>query len=163
MVGFQTKLKHGEQTRIFRTIPGLENAQFARLGGLHRNTFINSPRLLDGGLRLKARPDLRFAGQITGVEGYVESAAIGLLAGRFAAAELRGAAFAPPPPTTAFGALLAHITGGADARTFQPMNINFGLFPELKGARGRDRKKALSARALADLDLWLSRPRAAAE
>ena len=115
MVGFQTKLKHGEQTRIFRTIPGLENAQFARLGGLHRNTFINSPRLLDGQLRLKSRPHLRFAGQVTGVEGYVESAAIGLLAGRFAAAEALGAA-APPPPTTAFGALLAHITGGADEK-----------------------------------------------
>jgi methylenetetrahydrofolate--tRNA-(uracil-5-)-methyltransferase len=150
MVGFQTKLKHGEQTRIFRTIPGLESASFARLGGLHRNTFINSPRLLDAQLRLKARPDLRFAGQITGVEGYVESAAIGLLAGRFAAG-----LDAPPPPTTAFGALLAHITGGADAKTFQPMNVNFGLFPELKTARGKDRKKAMSDRALADLALWL--------
>ncbi|HWA88644.1 MAG TPA: methylenetetrahydrofolate--tRNA-(uracil(54)-C(5))-methyltransferase (FADH(2)-oxidizing) TrmFO [Rhizomicrobium sp.] len=150
MVGFQTKLKHGEQTRIFRMIPGLQNASFARLGGLHRNTFINSPRLLDAQLRLKARPDLRFAGQITGVEGYVESAAIGLLAGRFAAG-----LEAPPPPTTAFGALLAHITGGADASTFQPMNVNFGLFPELAGHRGRDRKKALSARALADLGAWL--------
>ena len=150
MVGFQTKLKHGEQTRIFRTIPGLENASFARLGGLHRNTFINSPRLLDAQLRLKARPDLRFAGQITGVEGYVESAAIGLLAGRFAAG-----LGAPPPPTTAFGALLAHITGGADAKTFQPMNVNFGLFPELKTVRGKDRKKAMSERALADLALWL--------
>jgi methylenetetrahydrofolate--tRNA-(uracil-5-)-methyltransferase len=150
MVGFQTKLKHGEQTRIFRTIPGLENASFARLGGLHRNTFINAPRLLDAQLRLKARPDLRFAGQITGVEGYVESAAIGLLAGRFAAG-----LDAPPPPTTAFGALLAHITGGADAKTFQPMNVNFGLFPELLGHRGKDRKKALSARALCDLGLWL--------
>ncbi|HVV65518.1 MAG TPA: methylenetetrahydrofolate--tRNA-(uracil(54)-C(5))-methyltransferase (FADH(2)-oxidizing) TrmFO [Rhizomicrobium sp.] len=156
MVGFQTKLKHGEQTRIFRTIRGLENAQFARLGGLHRNTFINSPRLLDAQLRLKARPTMRFAGQITGVEGYVESAAIGLLAGRFAA----GLA-APPPPTTAFGALLAHITGGADAKTFQPMNVNFGFFPELQTARGKDRKKAMSARALADLDLWLGRRRAA--
>ena len=150
MVGFQTKLKHGEQTRIFRTIPGLENAGFARLGGLHRNTFINSPRLLDAQLRLKARPDLRFAGQVTGVEGYVESAAIGLLAGRFAAG-----LDAPPPPTTAFGALLAHITGGADAKTFQPMNVNFGLFPELKTARGKDRKKAMSDRALADLAVWL--------
>ncbi len=151
MVGFQTKLKHGEQTRIFRSIPGLENASFARLGGLHRNTFINSPRLLDAQLRLKARPDLRFAGQITGVEGYVESAAIGLLAGRFAAG-----LETPPPATTAFGALLAHITGGADAKTFQPMNVNFGLFPELRGARGRDRKKALSARALTDLAVWLN-------
>ncbi|MBV9990274.1 MAG: methylenetetrahydrofolate--tRNA-(uracil(54)-C(5))-methyltransferase (FADH(2)-oxidizing) TrmFO [Alphaproteobacteria bacterium] len=151
MVGFQTKLKHGEQTRIFRMIPGLQNASFARLGGLHRNTFINSPRLLDGQLRLKARPDLRFAGQITGVEGYVESAAIGLLAGRFAAG-----LDTPPPPTTAFGALLAHITGGADAKTFQPMNVNFGLFPELKGARGKDRKRAMAERALADLAAWLN-------
>jgi methylenetetrahydrofolate--tRNA-(uracil-5-)-methyltransferase len=153
MVGFQTKLKHGEQTRIFRTIPGLENAQFARLGGLHRNTFINSPRLLDGQLRLKARPALRFAGQITGVEGYVESAAIGLLAGRFAAGNETA-----PPATTALGALLAHITKGADEKTFQPMNVNFGLFPELKGARGRDRKKAMSHRALADLEAWLKAP-----
>ncbi len=162
MVGFQTKLKHGEQTRIFRMIPGLENASFARLGGLHRNTFINSPRLLDGQLRLKARPSLRFAGQITGVEGYVESAAIGLLAGRFAAAGARGEMLAAPPPTTAFGALLGHITGGADAKTFQPMNVNFGLFPELKGARGKDRKKAMAHRAIADLDLWLG-SRVAAE
>src|SRR6201986_1271249 len=157
IVGFQTKLKHGEQTRIFRMIPGLENAQFARLGGLHRNTFLNSPSLLDGQLRLKARPALRFAGQVTGVEGYVESAAIGLLAGRFAAG-----LETPPPSTTAFGALLAHITGGADAKTFQPMNVNFGLFPELEGARGKDRKKAMSHRALADLDVWLG-SRAAAE
>jgi len=159
MVGFQTKLKHAEQLRIFRTIPGLENAQFARLGGLHRNTFINSPRLLDGQLRLKSRPHLRFAGQVTGVEGYVESAAIGLLAGRFAAGELLGMAVMPPPPTTAFGALLAHITGGADARTFQPMNVNFGLFPEFpKSAkiRGKDRKQAMSARALQDLSRWLN-------
>ncbi len=162
MVGFQTKLKHGEQTHIFRLIPGLQNAQFARLGGLHRNTFINSPRLLDGQLRLKARPSLRFAGQITGVEGYVESAAIGLLAGRFAASEAQGKSLGPPPPTTACGALLGHITGGADAKTFQPMNVNFGLFPELKGARGKDRKKAMSHRALADLDVWLG-TRAAAE
>jgi methylenetetrahydrofolate--tRNA-(uracil-5-)-methyltransferase len=151
MVGFQTKLKHAEQVRIFRMIPGLENAQFARLGGLHRNTFLNSPRLLDGALRLKARPALRFAGQVTGVEGYVESAAIGLLAGRFAAGR-----DTPPPPTTALGALLAHITGGAEADTFQPMNVNFGLFPELpQGPRGRDRKKAQSARALTDLAGWL--------
>jgi methylenetetrahydrofolate--tRNA-(uracil-5-)-methyltransferase len=162
MVGFQTKLKHGEQTRIFRMIPGLQNAQFARLGGLHRNTFINSPLLLDAQLRLKVRPSLRFAGQITGVEGYVESAAIGLLAGRFAAAEAHGRTLAAPPPTTAFGALLGHITGGADAKTFQPMNVNFGLFPELKGARGRDRKKAMAHRALADLGHWLG-SRAAAE
>ena len=149
MVGFQTKLKHAEQVRIFRMIPGLQNASFARLGGLHRNTFINSPRLLDNELRLKARPSLRFAGQVTGVEGYVESAAIGLLAGRFASGRN-----APPPPTTALGALLAHITGGAEAETFQPMNVNFGLFPEIAG-RGRDRKKALSQRALADLTAWL--------
>jgi methylenetetrahydrofolate--tRNA-(uracil-5-)-methyltransferase len=158
MVGFQTKLKHGEQTRIFRTIPGLESAQFARLGGLHRNTFINSPRLLDDKLRLKSRPCIRFAGQITGVEGYLESAAIGLLAGRFAATELLGGFATPPPPTTALGALLRHITGGADAKTFQPMNINFGLFPELQPqqrARGRDRKRALSERALTDLEPWL--------
>jgi methylenetetrahydrofolate--tRNA-(uracil-5-)-methyltransferase len=165
MVGFQTKLKHGEQVRIFRTIPGLENAQFARLGGIHRNTFLNSPRLLDEQLRLKARPALRFAGQITGVEGYVESAAIGLLAGRFAAAELNGDTFLPPQETTALGALLHHITRGADAKTFQPMNINFGLFPDLPvgGARGRDKKKLTAQRALADLDNWLGLPRAAAE
>jgi methylenetetrahydrofolate--tRNA-(uracil-5-)-methyltransferase len=164
MVGFQTKLKHAEQVRIFRTIPGLENAQFARLGGLHRNTFINSPRLLDGQLRLKSQPHLRFAGQVTGVEGYVESAAIGLLAGRFAAAELSGQTAPPPPPTTAFGALLSHITGGADARTFQPMNVNFGLFPEFpKSAkiRGKDRKQAMSARALEDLSGWLGNKQAA--
>jgi methylenetetrahydrofolate--tRNA-(uracil-5-)-methyltransferase len=152
IVGFQTKLKHADQVRIFRTIPGLQNAEFARLGGLHRNTFLNSPRLLDGELRLKARPALRFAGQVTGVEGYVESAAIGLLAGRFAAGKN-----APPPPTTALGALLAHITGGAEAETFQPMNVNFGLFPELPpGPRGRERKKAHSTRALADLAAWLN-------
>jgi methylenetetrahydrofolate--tRNA-(uracil-5-)-methyltransferase len=151
MVGFQTKLKHAEQVRIFRMIPGLEQAGFARLGGLHRNTFINSPRLLDAQLRLKTRPTLRFAGQITGVEGYVESAAIGLLAGRFAAGKTQ-----PPPPTTALGALHAHITGGAEAETFQPMNVNFGLFPDPpENVRGRDRKKALSARALADLAAWL--------
>ena len=158
MVGFQTKLKHGEQVRIFRTIPGLENAQFARLGGLHRNTFINSPRLLDGRLRLKSRLDLSFAGQITGVEGYVESAAIGLLAGRFAAAELVGRGEIPPPPTTALGALLSHITGGAEESQFQPMNVNFGLFPPLsqsRKTRGKDRKQALSARALEDLGVWL--------
>jgi len=165
MVGFQTKLKHAEQVRIFRTIPGLENAQFARLGGLHRNTFINSPALLDPQLRLKSQPHLRFAGQVTGVEGYVESAAIGLLAGRFAAAELQGLAVMPPPPTTAFGALLAHITGGADARTFQPMNINFGLFPPFEKSakiRGKDRKQAMSMRALDDLCAWLA-PKQAAE
>ncbi|MEZ5788011.1 MAG: methylenetetrahydrofolate--tRNA-(uracil(54)-C(5))-methyltransferase (FADH(2)-oxidizing) TrmFO [Xanthobacteraceae bacterium] len=174
MVGFQTKLKHGEQVRVFRTIPGLERADFARLGGLHRNTFLNSPRLLDATLRLKAAPRLRFAGQITGCEGYVESAAIGLLAGRFAAAERRGGPCAPPPPTTAHGALLAHITGGhieridAGPRSFQPMNVNFGLFPPLAQAPTRGpsgerlrgpaktiaKKHALTARALADLDRW---------
>ncbi|MDE2265331.1 MAG: methylenetetrahydrofolate--tRNA-(uracil(54)-C(5))-methyltransferase (FADH(2)-oxidizing) TrmFO [Alphaproteobacteria bacterium] len=164
MVGFQTKLKHAEQVRIFRMIPGLKNASFARLGGLHRNTFINSPRLLDAQLRLKARPALRFAGQITGVEGYVESAAIGLLAGRFAAAEARGEIGEAPPPTTALGSLLAHITGGADSKTFQPMNINFGLFPDFaptEKVRGRDRKKAMSHRAIADLQNWLRRKEAA--
>src|ERR1700761_2316023 len=129
IVGFQTKLKHAEQVRVFRMIPGLQNAEFARLGGLHRNTFIRSPILLDGTLRLKSRPNIRFAGQITGCEGYVESAAIGLLAGRFAAAELAGRTMAPPPPTTALGALLGHITGEAEAETYQPMNVNFGLFP----------------------------------
>jgi methylenetetrahydrofolate--tRNA-(uracil-5-)-methyltransferase len=164
IVGFQTKLKHAEQTRLFRTIPGLERAEFARLGGLHRNTFLNSPRLLDGVLRLKAMPRLRFAGQITGCEGYVESAAIGLLAGRFAAAERAGQVLAPPPPTTAMGALLGHITKGADAATFQPMNVNFGLFPPLDaGTRGKERKQALSARALADFDAWLAPTPLAAE
>src|SRR5436189_29005 len=157
MVGFQTKLRHGEQTRIFRMIPGLERAEFARLGGLHRNTFINSPRLLDDRLRLKAMPRLRFAGQITGVEGYVESAAIGLLAGRFAAAARLGCEATAPPSTTALGALLRHITGDADTASFQPMNINFGLFPPLSPDPGRhaDRKPLLARRALADLDAWL--------
>jgi methylenetetrahydrofolate--tRNA-(uracil-5-)-methyltransferase len=164
IVGFQTKLKHGEQTRIFRTIPGLANAEFARLGGLHRNTFLNSPRLLDGSLRLKAEPRLRFAGQITGCEGYVESAAVGLLTGRFAAAERLGLASSAPPPTTAMGALLGHVTGGADATTFQPMNVNFGLFPPLEGTlRGKERKQALAARALRDFDHWLSPTLLAAE
>ncbi len=175
MVGFQTKLKHSEQARIFRTIPGLEAAEFARLGGLHRNTFLNSPELLDAGLRLKADPRLRFAGQITGVEGYVESAAIGLLAGRFAAAERQGRRLPPPPPTTALGALLAHITGGhlsdggSGAQSFQPMNVNFGLFPPLaasppprmkgqRGAKAVARKEALTARALTDLARWLAEP-----
>ncbi|MGD9536098.1 MAG: methylenetetrahydrofolate--tRNA-(uracil(54)-C(5))-methyltransferase (FADH(2)-oxidizing) TrmFO [Alphaproteobacteria bacterium] len=165
MVGFQTKLKHAEQVRLFRTIPGLEGAQFARLGGIHRNTFLDSPRLLDGALRLKARPNLRFAGQITGVEGYVESAAIGLLAGRFAAAELRGEPIVAPPPTTALGALLAHITGGhLDGKgTFQPMNVNFGLFPPLDELeKRRERKPAYARRALADLERWLDRAGAAA-
>lgn len=175
MVGFQTKLKHGEQVRVFRMIPGLAEAEFARLGGLHRNTFLNAPKLLDGTLRLRAAPRLRFAGQITGVEGYVESAAIGLLAGRFAAAERSGGALAPPPPTTALGALLQHITGGhllADdagaTASFQPMNINYGLLPpldeapttdaegrRLKGkARGFEKKRLMSRRALGALDRW---------
>src|SRR5689334_5094238 len=156
IVGFQTKLKHGEQTRIFRTIPGLANAEFARLGGLHRNTFLNSPRLLDATLRLKAMPRLRFAGQITGCEGYVESAAVGLMTGRFAAAERQGRTQAPPPGTTAMGALLSHITGGADAKTFQPMNVNFGLMPPPPGrAKKADRKKAYTDRARAALGDWL--------
>jgi methylenetetrahydrofolate--tRNA-(uracil-5-)-methyltransferase len=163
MVGFQTKLTWGAQKQVFRTIPGLRNAEFARLGGVHRNTFLDSPRLLDATLRLKAEPRLRFAGQITGCEGYVESAAIGLLAGRFAAAERRGGALPVPPPTTAMGALLGHITGGATAGSFQPMNVNFGLFPPLSGddgrrrARGRERKALLARRALGDLEGWLDR------
>lgn len=162
IVGFQTKMKHAEQIRVFRTIPGLEDAQFARLGGLHRNTFINSPRLLDSSLRMKVMPRLRFAGQITGCEGYIESAAIGLMAGRMAAAERLGTTFMTPPQTTALGALLNHITGGAMADTFQPMNVNFGLFPDinLKDARGRplrgaDKKRAITSRALKDLGQWL--------
>ena len=162
MVGFQTKLRHGEQTRVLRMIPGLESAEFARLGGIHRNTFVNSPLILDATLRIRARPTIRLAGQLTGCEGYVESAAVGLLAGRFAAAERTGAPVEAPPPTTALGALLAHITGGADARTFQPMNVNFGLFPPFAdvadgGARrlkGGDRKRAYAARARADLERW---------
>jgi methylenetetrahydrofolate--tRNA-(uracil-5-)-methyltransferase len=168
MVGFQTKLKHGDQVRIFRTIPGLADAEFARLGGLHRNTFLNSPKLLDATLRLKAMPRLRFAGQITGCEGYVESAAIGLLAGRFAAAERLGDAPRLPPPGTAHGALLGHITGGhietidCGPRSFQPMNVNFGLFPPLAGASARggrknkknSQKQALCARALAEVEVW---------
>jgi len=176
MVGFQTKLKYGAQTEIFRMIPGLERAVFARLGGLHRNTFLNSPKVLDATLRLRAAPRLRFAGQITGVEGYVESAEIGLLTGRFAAAEAQGQPIEPPPPTTALGALLNHITGGhllhddapGGARSFQPMNINFGLFPPVEvpkpadGSRLRGkqktiaRRKAITARALKDLAAWLS-------
>lgn len=159
LVGFQTKLKHGAQIEIFRTIPGLEKAEFARLGGIHRNTFLNSPKLLDTELRLRAMPRLRFAGQITGVEGYIESAAIGILAGRFAAMEQLGKNFIPPPSTTALGALLEHITGGADEKLFQPMNVNFGLLPPLKtqGKRpkGRDRKLAYTARARADFNAWL--------
>jgi methylenetetrahydrofolate--tRNA-(uracil-5-)-methyltransferase len=164
IVGFQTKLKHAEQVRLFRTIPGLQNAEFARLGGLHRNTFLNSPRLLDSTLRLKVLPRLRFAGQITGCEGYVESAAVGLMTGRFASAELHGETPAAPPATTAMGALLHHITAGADAATFQPMNVNFGLFPPIEGPfRGKERKQALAARALRDVDAWLAPGRLAAE
>ncbi|MFO7856711.1 MAG: methylenetetrahydrofolate--tRNA-(uracil(54)-C(5))-methyltransferase (FADH(2)-oxidizing) TrmFO [Paracoccaceae bacterium] len=160
LVGFQTKMRYGAQAEVLRMIPGLENARFARLGGIHRNTFLNSPRLLDGDLRLKAEPRIRFAGQVTGVEGYVESAAMGLLAGRMAAAERLGAPLAPPPPETALGALLNHVTGGADAATFQPMNVNFGLFPPLgegpKGRRGkRDRARAYTERAKAAWTVWL--------
>jgi methylenetetrahydrofolate--tRNA-(uracil-5-)-methyltransferase len=173
MVGFQTKLKHGEQARIFRMIPGLEHAEFARLGGLHRNTFLNSPRLLDARLRLKARPLLRFAGQMTGCEGYVESAAIGMIVGRLTACEILGRPLDPPPPTTAMGALINHITGGhielidAGPRSFQPMNVNFGLFPPIEAPResfdgrrvrgperGLLRKRALSERAREDMELW---------
>jgi methylenetetrahydrofolate--tRNA-(uracil-5-)-methyltransferase len=176
MVGFQTKLKYGPQQSIFRCIPGLENAEFARFGGLHRNTFLNSPKLLDSQLRLRAAPRLRFAGQMTGCEGYVESASIGLITGLYAAADLRGRSLAPPPATTALGALLGHITGGhietiePGNRSFQPMNINFGLFPPLASAptkkpdgsrlRGNEKtvakRQAISARALADLDCWIS-------
>jgi methylenetetrahydrofolate--tRNA-(uracil-5-)-methyltransferase len=179
MVGFQTKLKYGSQAEIFRMIPGLENAEFARLGGLHRNTYINSPLVLDKTLTLKSRPGLRFAGQVTGCEGYVESAAIGLMAGRFAAAERKGEAIVPPPVTTAFGSLLGHITGGhlvsndePGKRSFQPMNINFGLFPDLEPGsivkpegvhrfRGKDKtimkKQLMAARALSDCASWLGR------
>jgi len=157
MVGFQTKLKHAEQVRVFRMIPGLEKAEFARLGGLHRNTFIKSPKLLDTSLRLKSRPNIRFAGQITGCEGYIESAGVGLLAGRFLAAELAGLHMPPPPPTTALGALLEHITGGGDADTYQPMNVNFGLFPPLADkVRKADRKRGYTDRAKADLARWLT-------
>ena len=158
MVGFQTKLKHAEQVRIFRTIPGLENAEFARLGGIHRNSFIRSPELLDGELRLKSLPHIRFAGQITGCEGYVESAGIGLLAARFAAAEAQGRALPAPPPETALGALLAHITGGAEAETYQPMNINFGLMPPLEGPKSKkaDRKKLYTGRAREALAKWIA-------
>ena len=155
MVGFQTKLRHGEQVRVFRMIPGLERAEFARLGGLHRNTFINSPRLLDAELRLKVAPHVRMAGQITGCEGYVESAAVGLVAGRLAAAETKGERLALPPAESAHGSLIRHITGGADASTFQPMNINFGLFPPLdQRVKKNERKRAMAMRALAALDEW---------
>jgi methylenetetrahydrofolate--tRNA-(uracil-5-)-methyltransferase len=176
MVGFQTKLKYGDQQRIFRTIPGLEKAEFARLGGLHRNTFLNSPKLLDQQLRLRAQPRLRFAGQMTGCEGYVESASIGLITGLYAAADARGEQLVAPPATTALGALLSHITGGhietieQGPRSFQPMNINFGLFPPLAESpakkpdgtrlRGNEKtvakKQAISARALSELDHWIS-------
>ena len=160
IVGFQTKMKYGAQTEVLRMIPGLENASFARLGGIHRNTFLNSPTLLDDQMRPRSQPNVRFAGQITGVEGYVESAAMGLLAGRLAVAEIKGEAAAPPPPTTATGALITHITGGADAKTFQPMNVNFGLFPPVEGLksgrRGRkDRYKAYTDRAKTDWQGWL--------
>ncbi len=170
MVGFQTKMKYGEQVRVFRTIPGLENAEFARLGGMHRNSFINSPKLLDEMLRLKTMPNIRFAGQITGCEGYIESAAIGLIAGIFAAAEIIGKTITTPPKTTAIGALLNHITGGANTETFQPMNINFGLFPlppdemlrpknehgRRKKLKGKDRKKVYTDIARKDMDVWLA-------
>jgi methylenetetrahydrofolate--tRNA-(uracil-5-)-methyltransferase len=157
MVGFQTKLKHAEQVRLFRTIPGLENAEFARLGGLHRNTFLNAPVLLDRELRLKSAPHIRFAGQITGCEGYVESAAVGLMAGLMAAAELGGRAWQAPPRTTALGALLAHITGDAAADSYQPMNVNFGLFPPVGAdVKKKVRKEAYTERAKVDLGLWLS-------
>ena len=162
MVGFQTKLKHGEQVRIFRSIPGLENAEFARLGGIHRNSFINSPKLLDGELRLKSKPNIRFAGQITGCEGYVESAAIGLIAARFAAAERNEEILSPPPSETALGALLGHLTGGADAESFQPMNVNFGLMPPIPGrSKKSDRKKMYTDRAREKLVEWLERERVA--
>ena len=162
MVGFQTKLKHGEQVRIFRTIPALENAEFARLGGIHRNSFIRSPELLDHQLRLKAVPHIRFAGQITGCEGYVESAAVGILAARFAAAELKGEHLTSPPVETALGALLGHITGGADAESFQPMNVNFGLMPPIVGrTRKADRKRMYTDRARAALKTWLDEVRVA--
>ncbi|NNF25574.1 MAG: methylenetetrahydrofolate--tRNA-(uracil(54)-C(5))-methyltransferase (FADH(2)-oxidizing) TrmFO [Rhodobacteraceae bacterium] len=164
IVGFQTKMKYGAQTEVFRMIPGLQAASFARLGGIHRNTFINSPTLLDGQMRLKSQPNIRFAGQITGVEGYVESAAMGLLAGRLAVAELTGGALPPVPHTTAMGALVTHITGGAETKTFQPMNVNFGLFPPVEGLKGgrrgrKDRYKAYTDRAKADWLGWLGQTR----
>ncbi len=160
IVGFQTKMKYGAQTEVLRLIPGLENARFARLGGIHRNTFLNAPTLLDGEMRLRSRPHIRFAGQITGVEGYVESAAMGLVAGRLAAAEMLGRPAATPPPETAMGALINHITGGADAKTFQPMNVNFGLFPPIEARGGRKRRqeryKAYTDRAKAAFNQWLA-------
>ncbi|WP_323006918.1 methylenetetrahydrofolate--tRNA-(uracil(54)-C(5))-methyltransferase (FADH(2)-oxidizing) TrmFO [Pseudorhodobacter sp.] len=160
IVGFQTKMKYGAQTAVFKMIPGLQDASFARLGGIHRNTFINSPTLLDGQMRLKSRPNIRFAGQITGVEGYVKSAAMGLLAGRMAASEILGRDLPPPPPETAMGALITHITGGADAKSFQPMNVNFGLFPPIDAKAGRkgrkERYKAYTDRAKEAFSAWLS-------
>ncbi|KLI63927.1 methylenetetrahydrofolate--tRNA-(uracil(54)-C(5))-methyltransferase (FADH(2)-oxidizing) TrmFO [Aurantiacibacter marinus] len=155
MVGFQTKMKYGAQVELFRTIPGLENAEFARLGGMHRNTFLNSPELLDRQLRLKQAPHIRFAGQVTGCEGYVESSAVGLMAGMMAAAELAGEAWSPPPRTSAMGALLSHITGDAEAASFQPMNVNFGLFPPLHEVKKKERKEAYTNRAKADFGTWL--------
>ncbi len=160
IVGFQTKMKYGAQKSVFKMIPGLSDADFARLGGIHRNTFINSPTLLDDQMRLRSRPNIRFAGQITGVEGYVESAAMGLLAGRMATAEMTGKTLAPVPETTAMGALVTHITGGAEAKTFQPMNVNFGLFPPIEGVKGgrrgrKDRYKAYTDRAKANWQAWL--------
>lgn len=177
IVGFQTKMKYGEQMRVFRTIPALENAEFARLGGMHRNTFINSPKVLDEHLRLRCAPHIRFAGQITGCEGYVESASVGLMAGRMAAAEILDLEIDTPPQTTALGALLHHVTGGAKPETFQPMNINFGLFPlpdddllrplqpetgRRKKLKGKDRKKVYTDRALQDLDTWMKERKVAA-
>jgi methylenetetrahydrofolate--tRNA-(uracil-5-)-methyltransferase len=156
MVGFQTKLKYAAQVELFRTIPGLENAEFARLGGLHRNTFLNSPEVLDRQLRLRAAPHIRFAGQVTGCEGYVESAAIGLVAGMMTAAQLAGRDWQPLPATTALGALLSHITGDAEAETFQPMNVNFGLFPPLHEVGKKVRKEAYTNRAKADLARWIA-------
>ncbi len=160
IVGFQTKMKYGAQAAVFKTIPGLENASFARLGGIHRNTFLNSPTLLDDQMRLRAKPNIRFAGQITGVEGYVESAAMGLLAGRLAAAEILGQPVPAPPQDTSMGALIHHITGGAEAKTFQPMNVNFGLFRPVDGFKGgrrgrRDRYKAYTDRAKSAWSAWL--------
>lgn len=173
LVGFQTKLKYGAQKAVFQSIPGLENAEFVRLGGIHRNTFLNSPRLLDESFRLKAMPRIRFAGQITGCEGYIESAAVGLMVGRFAAAERHEKVFVPPPPTTSIGALYGHITGGAREETYQPMNVNFGLFPDLEGAegkrengrklKGRERKGAYAARGKRDFVSWLESSAQAAE
>jgi methylenetetrahydrofolate--tRNA-(uracil-5-)-methyltransferase len=160
IVGFQTKMKYGAQAEVFKMIPGLENASFARLGGIHRNTFLNSPTLLDDQMRLKSKPNVRFAGQVTGVEGYVESAAMGLLAGRLAAHEILGTPITPPNGNTAMGALIHHITGGAEAKTFQPMNVNFGLFPPVEGLKGgrrgrKDRYKAYTDRAKETFNQWL--------